>query len=726
MLNKARYSGQMLRHFGAGWLFKRIGYIASQKAGMLERRMKSVSWEDVPLRSFLKDITLADHGKYFSWRHEKPVPFFFRPKDGQAYRMFFPQWDLGGNNPMHEAEDIIRGKIKFFDHHVISTGFPPDWHRNFMTSERVPADRHWSRINEYAYGDVKTIWEVNRFLFVYPLVRAYWRSRDEVYAEAFWKSVEDWREKNPPNSGINWKCGQEISFRVMAWVFGLYGFLNASATTPERVTLLAQMIAVSGRRIAGNIDYALSQRNNHGISEATGLWTIGLLFPEFQDATTWKELGRKYLESEGKKLVYDDGSFSQHSLNYHRLMLHDYLWAMRLGDMLGESFTDELKSRIEKAGELLYQLMECTSGQAPNYGHNDGSLIFPLTNCEYGDYRSVVQSVWYFIKGKRLFEPGPWDEEPFWFFGSGVLSAEVDVLKATDLSAPQGGYYTLRTEDGFAFIRCSSFKDRPGQADMLHADIWWRGRNVAIDAGTYSYNAPKPWNNALARTSYHNTVSVDGHDQMDQSGRFIWLPWLSARVEHSLKSDGSWLAYREGKHDGYERLRDPVLHRRGILRIGPEHWLVLDSLAGGEVHDYRLHWLLADVPYRFDDKEGIVTLDFEGTHYSVRVSGNNPEIESSLVRVDALSPRGWVSRHYYDRQPALSMATITRSMRQNFYTVLGPEPFMTTMRDNKLSIDGKGWKCSVELNSKNSTDEKNSILASADFIKGAVADRLSL
>src|SRR6185295_14728429 len=98
----------------------------------------------------------------------------------------------------------------------------------------------------------------------------YWRTSDESYIELFWSAVEDWRAKNPPQQGPNWKCGQETAFRVMAWCFALYGLMDAQATTAARVAVLAQMIAVSAHRIQANIDYALSQRNNHGISEALG------------------------------------------------------------------------------------------------------------------------------------------------------------------------------------------------------------------------------------------------------------------------------------------------------------------------------------------------------------------------------------------------------------------------------------------------------------------------
>ena len=122
--------------------------------------------------------------------------------------------------------------------------------------------------------------------------------------------------------------------------------------------MLSQMLAISGQRIEGNLRYALSQRNNHGISEATGLWTIGLLFPELRRAARWRALGARHLEELGRDLIYDDGAFVQHSTNYHRLMLHAYLWSIRLGDLNGRPFTDTLRSRLARAGDFLYQIQD--------------------------------------------------------------------------------------------------------------------------------------------------------------------------------------------------------------------------------------------------------------------------------------------------------------------------------------------------------------------------------
>jgi len=109
------------------------------------------------------------------------------------------------------------------------------------------------------------------------------------------------------------------------------------------------------------------------------------------------------------------------------------------------------------------------------------------------------------------------------------LQSDVKTRLRIDLKAETGGYYTLSSKTCFAFIRSATFRDRPGQADMLHLDLWHKGHNIAMDAGTFSYNAPDPWNNPFAHSVYHNTVTVDGYDQMERAGKFLWLPWLKSR-----------------------------------------------------------------------------------------------------------------------------------------------------------------------------------------------------
>ena len=516
-----------------------------RRLGLLRRQLPAKEWRKCPVRQYLNDPTLADPSAYFDYRFNKGPTFFFPSLQRNNYPSHFSRWDTEYGSPTSYADDVRQGKFKYFEHQYVQTTFPPEWHTNPFNRHRIANCQHWTEIGDFANGDIKMTWELSRFAFVYALVRAYWRTSDEKYPETFWQLVEDWREKNPPNWGANWKCGQEIAFRLMAWCFGLYGFLHAHATNAARVVALAQMLAVSTERIEGNIGYALSQRNNHGISEAVGLWTIGLLFPEFRKAAKWREKGQRFLEEQGKSLIYNDGAFSQHSVNYHRLMLHDYLWALRLGDLNGQPLSDGLKARVEKAAELLHQIQDAETGQVPNYGQNDGSLILPLNNCDCLDFRPVVQAANIYFSGKRCFEAGPWDEDLLWLFGPDALSSPVARSRSGICELRKAAIIPFAVKWDLFLFAVPLFRDRPSQADMLHVDVWWRGQNIAMDSGTYSYNAPEPWNNPLAHTAYHNTVTVDGRDQMDRVGK-VSLVSL-AKGEGSLHEA---IRHRPSSHTG--------------------------------------------------------------------------------------------------------------------------------------------------------------------------------
>src|SRR5690606_37993428 len=133
------------------------------------------------------------------------------------------------------------------------------------------------------------------------------------------------------------KCGQEMSLRVMAWLFGLYSFIDHPETTSERVTTLLKTIYSHIDHVDKHFDFALkSVRNNHTISEAAGMYSIGLLFPFFDKSKKWKKKGKKHLESEVQWQIYEDGSYIQNSMNYHRLMIQVYTWVLRLAELNGD------------------------------------------------------------------------------------------------------------------------------------------------------------------------------------------------------------------------------------------------------------------------------------------------------------------------------------------------------------------------------------------------------
>ena len=145
------------------------------------------------------------------------------------------------------------------------------------------------------------MWELSRFPWAWPLARAYGRTGDERFAEGFWGLFENWLACNPPNRGANWMCGQEATFRLMAATFSRHGLAKARATTPRRVARFQDFVRATAQRIAVNLDYALSQSNNHGVSECLGLITAAVNLPDEPDSDGWQAKGLRSLQQQATR-----------------------------------------------------------------------------------------------------------------------------------------------------------------------------------------------------------------------------------------------------------------------------------------------------------------------------------------------------------------------------------------------------------------------------------------
>jgi len=664
MLSKLRAFASLYRELGPRWMLFRFAYAFRLRTGLLRLQMPMGEWEDYKDHVSEESAGRADAAFFRSVSRPVPGNVPWNPQAAIA-----------------EADRVLNGEIKFFAHQFVKTGFPPNWHKDAVSGFALEPARHWTEYSDDTDADIKFIWEPNRFSFAYTLVRAYAASGDEKYPEAFWTLVEDWARHNPPNTGPNWMDGQEIALRLMAWTFGYHAFRTSPASTPERLARFKRYVAAQAERIYRNRAFAVSSHNNHCITEAFALWMVGLLFPELKHAAKYLAFGKDSLEREAREQILPDGAYSMYSLNYHRFVLHLYLCAIRLSQIHQLPFTNHLITSITKSIEFLAHLVEPQTGEMPAYGSNDGALVLPLNNCDFTDYRPLLQLGWYLLKGERLFEPGPWDEDVFWICGEDFHAKKEKRGKGLEglgeVSFPDGGIYLLRSANSRAVIRCTRFAARPSHADQLHVDLWMHGHNLAIDAGTYLYSGEGHWRNGLARTSVHNTVTVDGKDQMTLLSRFTWTDWSKGKVLRH--EEDIW----QGEHDGYR----PVSHKRTVMALEGDRWLVIDVLDADEPHRYALHWLLADLP--FEQGEDAVVLRLSERSYKVQVGTTDGSGKFSLVRADPNSTRGWRSRYYGHKEPALSVMLETTQPQVTFWTFFGFEDDVLDAAGSELKINSK-------------------------------------
>lgn len=516
--------------------------------------------------------------------------------------------------------------LLFGFHSVDLDDGPPDWLANPLTGRRgVGDDRPWWTIPDFSSeaGDIKTVWEFSRMDWALAFAQRA-RTGDERSRERLNAWLDDWCTQNPPYRGPNWKCGQEASIRVLH--LAVAALILGQVRTAEPG--LCALIDAHLRRIAPTMAYAAAQNNNHATSEAVALFVGGswLAANGRTAAQRYARQGRTALERHVARLVEEDGSFSQYSLNYHRVMLDTLsvaeIWRREL-DL--PPFSERWYARARAATDWLVAMVDPESGDAPNLGANDGARLLQLTPTGYRDYRPSAQLAAALFRSERVYPPGLHDGALAWLGMEAPASAVPD-----DGSRlfDNGGYAVLRSGPATAMLRYPRFRFRPSQADALHLDLWVDGENLLRDAGTYSYNAGAEWIDYFGGIAAHNSIQFDDSEQMPRLGRFLLGDWLSTERRTPITGDGETCfaaSYRD---------RGGRFHERSVA-LTSQALTVVDQV-GGFDRKAVLRW-------RLRPGEWVLTDDgaTDGAH-RLRVTSDAPVIRRAIVT-------GQESHHYLQR-----------------------------------------------------------------------------
>jgi len=519
--------------------------------------------------------------------------------------------------------------------------------------------QHWTHYGDQLDGrDIKTIWEPARFSWVFPLCQAYVTAPDEKYPRAFWQHFETFLQSNPPLQGPNWASAQELALRLVPWLLAAQTFAASPQTTPQRLSALVQAVWQHTARIGQTLAYSRAQNNNHRLSEAIGLMLGGLVFSETTPGQYWLRLGAREFGSAVLDQVTVDGTYSQHSTNYHRLLLHLALLYKILSSKAHLPFSAKAEQRLAAATRWLTGQMDMANGYLPNLGHNDGSNLLPLGSADYRDYRPTAQAAGRAFLGAPCLPAGPWDELSLWL---GLPTASTAILTAAQLRSP--AVHRLGDERTWATLRSTQFHSRPAHADMLHVDLWHNGLNLLADAGTYAYNLPDPWQNALSGSLVHNTLTVAGQDQMIRDNKFLWLKRTGAFTLPSEPDRISAILYCD--------LPTAYTQVRTLAWVPGKAFGILDQIELARLEKtaktVTIQFLLPDGEWQV--KENTLILKLQEEQFTLTIRGIDPADRSavpgqcSLVRAGAAlvgseaNPiRGWISSTYLEKSPALSFA----------------------------------------------------------------------
>ncbi|HBG25464.1 MAG: hypothetical protein A2Y10_09845 [Planctomycetes bacterium GWF2_41_51] len=541
---------------------------------------------------------------------------------------------------------------------------------------------------------------LNRHEFLTVLGRAYWYTGNEKYTAAFKELLVDWITKNPlpdvdwmlkiPSAQSRGYFMKEGNWRPIsagirlytAWCPCYYHFLNSPEFTPEfNIKMLLSMVDHARylrRYYTRHVDY-FHVSPNWGLMESNGLAHMGILFPEFKEAEDWRNTALSRFEEQTRMQILPDGVHVERCSGYHLVCTFCILQITELALRNGFRVSQTWLNGLEKMIDYVLYLMK-PHGVYPMLSDGDESDVIG-ERASYGLWEDInnlnmledSNDLRYVLKaGARLFN------RPDMLYAA-TLGKQGQKPAKQSAAFPYGGFYVSRSgwknDDYYMSINCGPLGvyDQEcvhGHADALSIDVSAFGKTLIIDPGRYMYEGPfRIW---FKGTAAHNTVVVDGKDQsqLADGWKFKTMAVPTKRVWCTTDN----FDYFDGSHNGYERLNEPVTHRRRVLAVKGQYWVLVDDLVGEGKHKLELYYHFPEnAKINIDDRTAKAIARYNDDVCLSILSCDNHKSDMNVYEGSENPIRGWVSYDYAVKMPAPELCrSLETEMPARFTTILVP------------------------------------------------------
>lgn len=569
-------------------------------------------------------------------------------------------------------------------------------------------------------GEAKThLWNesLNRHFHFRQLSEAYWNTGQDKYAAEIAAQVLDWTSRMPrpmlsSGNSVGHYAWQTLTTGIRladTWPQALYRCMDAPSFTPE---VLVAMMKSAGEQARHLVKWPSS--GNWLTAESNGLFTAGMLFPEFKEAAEWRATAISRLYKQLDDEVYPDGMEHELAAGYNNWVVSEFAHILELCDLndLRGELPDDYQAKMEKMfNYLLYASMP--NGAIP--GLNDSGNA---------DVRELLTT------GFKLFP----ERTDFQFVATS--GAAGDAPQTTSHAFGWSGHYVLRSgwdpDATFLLFDAGPFGYGHQHEDKLSFVLWAKGRQHVLDPGNFSYDRSR-WRKYVLATYGHNTVLVDGLDQNRRAKRetYFWRrPWVGyppvgfdAAYMYTPPCDFVRGVYRDGY--GPEG-KVQVVHTRRIAYVRDRgYFLLFDTLSpvDDQEHSYQSLFHLDSTAAQADEGK-VVTTTNEGQSNLVITPATPVDVE--IVKGKADEPvQGWSNGPWREVPTAIYRSTGQGTVRMVFVLEpIGPGQQRTVTAAKVL--EEKADAIALELTLADGTHQvvaQRDILGMESSIAGIVSDR---
>lgn len=563
------------------------------------------------------------------------------------------------------ADRIAAGIHDVFAMECLDLGSPPRWNRDPKTGIEAPLDfgKQLDYRDPAIVGDCKYLWEPNRHLHLVTLAQAWALTGEARYAETLRSHLDSWFEACPFRMGVNWASSLEAGLRLINWALAwqLLGGASSPVFSDEAGRAFRgrwlESVYQHAEFVSGH--YSLhSSANNHLVGEAAGVYIAAMAWPHWERADHWHASAREVLEREALLQNAPDGVNREQATSYSQWTFDLLLLAFLAGRANGDDFPKEYAQRLEAMLEFTASIMD-VGGNLPMFGDADDGFVVRLdARPGFCRFRSQLAT------GAILFKRAGFkakahdlDDKTRWLLGPGAdehfgeLVGQAETLPIRR-AFTEGGYYVLgcdfETKEEIRLVADTGplgYREiaAHGHADALSFTLSVGGVEMLVDPGTFAYHTEPEWRAYFRGTSAHNTVRIDGLDQSQPGGNFMWLRKATAHASAWMTSvDQDFL---EGWHDGYLGLDDPVMHRRRtVVDKRARSVIVEDYLQMDGEHDVEVFFHCAE-GCRVQPIAGGVAITQGSRTIRLRWP-DHPGGETTILEGSLEPIAGWVSRRF--------------------------------------------------------------------------------
>jgi len=388
---------------------------------------------------------------------------------------------------------------------------------------------------------------------------AWWKTGDPKYAQDWVYMMCDWVQENPPK-----KVGQgpwrslEAGMRPENWIDVMNMFMDAPVFDAE-----AKCLFTRSMRDHANVLYEKNKSKlrygNWGQTEASGLFNISMMFPEFRQAPIWRERALFLLGHHIKRSVFPDGAYCELTPGYHYWMTLAFMKVQTLAKKNGEEIPN-FDDHHEKMFEFLMQVSKPDGWTVPLGDAGNGKKIEMIMG---------IGALLYNRPDMRYLALDEVDPSWIWMFSPEQL-ATYNKMKKQEPSLrshimPHAKYGVMRTgwktDERYLLFDCAPWGGFHSHQDRLQVTLY-SGRDLLVDSGQSHYGNPLS-RSYFRKSKAHNILMIDGKEQPNSNPEAV--SWnVKERVE-----------FASGRIKNKE-----FTHQRSVLFVKPDYWVVVDHVTG--------------------------------------------------------------------------------------------------------------------------------------------------